>query len=194
MGAFSRLSCVPVWRGAAWATTPHHVAGRHPARLRTDARRHSPQQASPRRGADGRPAHRAGARGGSLPSTGRVLGAIAGRRPRPLCRPLVLPTIPDDVEARFWPRWSHDDGRVTEPDVVLRWPGALVSVEVKCLSGKSSTASEDRGAVTDQFHRQLMLAERHAAAEGWAWGVGSTSPQARLVRVAVGRARWQRST
>lgn len=85
--------------------------------------------------------------------------------------PLDVPPMPEDVEVRFWPRWRHGDGRVTEPDVVLRWPGALVVLEAKYLSGKSSTTDEERRVVTDQLSRQLVLARREGAAEGRAWGV-----------------------
>jgi hypothetical protein len=85
---------------------------------------------------------------------------------------LALAELPDDVETRFWPRWRHDDGRTTEPDLVLRWPGALLVVEVKYRSGKSSVADPETDAVTDQLGRQLVLARERATAEGrGTWGV-----------------------
>ncbi len=85
--------------------------------------------------------------------------------------PLDVPPSVEPVEAQFWPRWHHDDGRITEPDLVLRWPGALVAVEVKYLSGKSSEAEEDTAAVTDQLARQMVLARRIAESEGRRWGM-----------------------
>jgi hypothetical protein len=85
--------------------------------------------------------------------------------------PLPMPRPEDPVVSRFWPRWRHPDGRQTEPDVVVRWPGALLVIEAKYRSGKSSKADPSRPEVTDQLGRQLVLARDHAAAEGRAFGV-----------------------
>lgn len=85
---------------------------------------------------------------------------------------LGLPPLPEGyLSHRFWPRWAHADGRITEPDLVLRWPGALLAVEVKYLSGKSSEASEDPTRVTDQLARQLERVNELGLREGRAAGV-----------------------
>lgn len=114
--------------------------------------------------------------------TAQVLGAARYLPAEVLWAPLVaaarrpdggalpLPPVTGPVTPRFWPKWPHGDGRYTEPDVVLRWPGALAVIEVKYLSGKSEKEGDD-DLVRDQLARQLVLADALAQSEGRAFAV-----------------------
>jgi hypothetical protein len=71
--------------------------------------------------------------------------------------------LPDDSEIfyNFWPKWTHYDGRICEPDVVLKIdqqgePKSLVCIEAKYRSGKSSTDGGEEATPEETSRDQLV--------------------------------------
>jgi hypothetical protein len=75
-------------------------------------------------------------------------------------RPLqdLLKSRTANVSYQFWPLWQPQQGYPCEPDVVLHTEtesfNALIAIEAKYLSGKSSTADESKVLPTDQLARE----------------------------------------